>query len=209
MTHSSHMDAKSSSMRKDLTGKRYGRLVVLRLLDEKEPGRGECLWECRCDCGNICKANTTKLRSGRKRSCGCLQVDSRFRDVTGVRFGSLTALEYTGRVDHGSAVWKFRCDCGRVVDFRLARVQESSSRSCGCLELELRRCQAITMHNRLIRENGTIVNILQSNVMYRHNTSGYRGVTWHSHEEALSSRVFLHAGRSVRRVQGREGPAPR
>jgi hypothetical protein len=31
------------------------------------------LWECRCDCGNICTINTNSLRTENTRSCGCLR----------------------------------------------------------------------------------------------------------------------------------------
>jgi hypothetical protein len=34
----------------DLTGKRFGRLVVLRKADKRRPD-GTILWQCQCDCG--------------------------------------------------------------------------------------------------------------------------------------------------------------
>lgn len=39
----------SMTIRKDLTGSRYGRLTVLS--HEKTPG-SKTFWRCRCDCGN-------------------------------------------------------------------------------------------------------------------------------------------------------------
>src|SRR5579872_1595220 len=56
----------------DLTGQRFERLTVMRL-SHRGPG-GYC-WLCRCDCGNITVGLGATLRSGRKRSCGCLQVE--------------------------------------------------------------------------------------------------------------------------------------
>lgn len=59
---------------KDITGKRYGRLVAVRELEEK---RGTThLWECKCDCGKTTKATPTKLESGKRKSCGCLQKEN-------------------------------------------------------------------------------------------------------------------------------------
>jgi hypothetical protein len=55
---------------KDLTGQRYGKLLVIAL-DERWI-RGEVTWICRCDCGKTTIATTAALRSGNKKSCGCL-----------------------------------------------------------------------------------------------------------------------------------------
>jgi hypothetical protein len=57
----------------DRTGKRYGKLLVIRRA-EKGPRRG-VWWVCMCDCGNPEPfiANSSALGSGHTRSCGCLQ----------------------------------------------------------------------------------------------------------------------------------------
>lgn len=55
----------------DLTGQRFGRLLVIR-----EYGRTKCrhaLWLCRCDCGVEVVVRSSYLRSGLTQSCGCLQ----------------------------------------------------------------------------------------------------------------------------------------
>ena len=52
---------------KDLTGNRYGRLIVI--------GNNKNKKICRCDCGNICEVNTSKLISGWTQSCGCLRKE--------------------------------------------------------------------------------------------------------------------------------------
>jgi hypothetical protein len=53
----------------DLTGQRFGRLVVVRYL-------GDSRWECACDCGTTHQANATHLRGGKILSCGCYARDS-------------------------------------------------------------------------------------------------------------------------------------
>jgi len=59
--------------KKDLTGQRFGRLVVLY-----EAGRrnGRITWKCQCDCGNeiIIRSNDLNYSKGTK-SCGCLQKE--------------------------------------------------------------------------------------------------------------------------------------
>lgn len=58
----------------DLTGKRYGRLVVL----ERAANRNrKTFWRCRCDCGNAAEVASDALKATRKptRSCGCLAAE--------------------------------------------------------------------------------------------------------------------------------------
>lgn len=53
----------------DLTGIRFNRLTVIKLL-ERTPRR-RYIWLCRCDCGNETKVPTEHLKSGHTKSCGC------------------------------------------------------------------------------------------------------------------------------------------
>ena len=56
----------------DLTGQRFGRLVVIREYGRKN---GHVAWLCKCDCGNEVVINGAYLRNGKSQSCGCLVVD--------------------------------------------------------------------------------------------------------------------------------------
>ncbi len=56
--------------RLDLTGQRYGRLLVQKRSKDPE------FWVCLCDCGTVRDVKQANLRVGVTRSCGCL-----FRDV--------------------------------------------------------------------------------------------------------------------------------
>ena len=58
-------------MVQDLVGKRYGRLVVISRADNN--CHGDVMWKCRCDCGNFAVVRANSLRSGKTKSCGCLQ----------------------------------------------------------------------------------------------------------------------------------------
>ena len=53
----------------DLTGKRYGELVVIKRADNTT--KGLATWECLCDCGNTTIVKGSSLRSGITKSCGC------------------------------------------------------------------------------------------------------------------------------------------
>ena len=64
----------------DLKGKAFGRLVVLRKLDERK--NGEILWLCKCDCGNTTKVRGYYLRTGHTTSCGCYHQEQVRRGIT-------------------------------------------------------------------------------------------------------------------------------
>ena len=53
---------------KDETGRRYGRLLVLRVGPTINQ---DIFWVCQCDCGELTTLKGASLRSGSTRSCGC------------------------------------------------------------------------------------------------------------------------------------------
>lgn len=58
----------------DLTGQRFGRLVVIEEAGHSSDGRVR--WLCKCDCGNYTSTPSTKtLRNGTCRSCGCIEKE--------------------------------------------------------------------------------------------------------------------------------------
>lgn len=61
------------SRRIDLTGNRYGRLLVTKF--DRKNQHGDTYWVCRCDCGNYKSIASNKLRSGWTKSCGCLHKE--------------------------------------------------------------------------------------------------------------------------------------
>lgn len=56
---------------KDITNKRFGKLIALNKIDTNK--YGYAIWQCKCDCGNLCKVATRELLSGDTKSCGCLE----------------------------------------------------------------------------------------------------------------------------------------
>lgn len=76
---------------RDLTGEKFGRLVVTKRSDIKIPRRA--IWECECDCGNKINVRGENLRSGNTTSCGCFQKEQ--IAATGRRARTTHGLSYT------------------------------------------------------------------------------------------------------------------
>ncbi len=138
----------------DLTGQRFGRLVVISRAPSDTPG---ARFVCRCDCGTEKIVSSAHLRSGSQRSCGCYRLEilscSALRQPqwqpieTGTRFGRWTALENGHRSVNGRAGWLCRCDCGQEKAIASSTLWNGDSTSCGCYRREvLKRGQDFTRH---------------------------------------------------------------
>jgi hypothetical protein len=58
----------------DITGQKFSRLTVLKLLPERR--RRLAVWLCQCDCGQEAAVTGESVRRGNTRSCGCLQRET-------------------------------------------------------------------------------------------------------------------------------------
>lgn len=95
------------SRKNDLTGQRFGKLVVLEDVGRSKQGR--VLWRCKCDCGKETVVGGTSLIVGDTRSCGCIKGNK--KDIVGHRFGKLVAVNVVG----GDANTRFySCYCAMV-----------------------------------------------------------------------------------------------
>lgn len=114
-------------------GARVGKLTVLEPSAERK--NGYTVWRCRCDCGGEVCLDTRCLQRGTVRDCGCeTVVKPGQRDITGQRFGKLTALYPTEKRDgRGSLIWHCKCDCGGEIDAPLHQLTAGYRKSCGCL----------------------------------------------------------------------------
>lgn len=125
--------------KKDLSGQKFGMLTVIQPIKVKVDGKNKGQrWRCRCDCGNYVTVRGGLLASGNNKSCGCAGNPSRPKDITGMRFGSLVAIERTAARSGCSYLWLFKCDCGEYHSALPKNVKSSTTKSCGCLKKKSR-----------------------------------------------------------------------
>ena len=115
---------------KDLTGQRFGKLTVIKPTDERR--NGYVMWECQCDCGNTTYVRASDLRANHIQSCGCVSAN-KATDLTGQRFGKLTAIKPTDERRNRSVMWECKCDCGNTTYVRAIALRSGNTTSCGCL----------------------------------------------------------------------------
>lgn len=133
------------------SGDRFGRLIVICHVPQAEAfstGYKHGYWMLKCDCGQYTKAPTaSSLTRGIQTSCGwkCglrerapakvkVPRAPAHRNLTGQRYGILTAIEIAPRPPAGQgAHWHCKCDCGAAKVVRAKDLRNGNTASCGCM----------------------------------------------------------------------------
>lgn len=115
--------------RTDLTGQTFGRLEVLHYAYNKN---NRVFWHCKCDCLNEKAISSSSLKRGDTLSCGCLCKEIVSRDLTGLRFGHLVAIEKVGSNATHHLLWKCKCDCGGEKIVQGQSLVTGNVKTCGC-----------------------------------------------------------------------------
>lgn len=123
--------------RGDLTGQKFGRLTVIKKLDDKD---GWTQFLCKCDCGNEKIANGSSLKYGMTKSCGCLHREvagkNNFETLIGKRFGKLEVIGVAPS-KYDKLHWLCRCDCGKETVASTSGLKSGHTQSCGCYQDEV------------------------------------------------------------------------
>lgn len=123
-----------SKKKEEMIGIKFGRYTVVDYIKKE---RGSYYWLCSCDCGNkFNEVMEQNLLNGTSQSCGCLAKEKfrarRLVDITGQKFGRLTALERVTK--KGQSKWLCECDCGNYKIIEQGHLTNGSTKSCGCLQ---------------------------------------------------------------------------
>ena len=132
---------------RDLSGKRFGKLTVIRRCDDPKRSKR---WVCKCDCGNEIEVFESRLLRRINRSCGYMIQDAakrRIKDITGMRFGSLVVLRRSDHRIRGKVSWLCKCDCGKYIDAIGSALRSGNTKSCGCLKID-ELVKRSTKHNK-------------------------------------------------------------
>lgn len=118
---------------KDLTGQRFGRLLVLHRAENKNK---RVFWHCLCDCGEEKDVAGRHLSDGLINSCGCLSKETTStitsKDYTGQKFGMLTLMKRLPNYKNGRTYYECLCDCGNIKNICGTNVTRGHTISCGC-----------------------------------------------------------------------------
>lgn len=118
----------------DLTGKRFGKLLVLHQDTASQKGKGGARWVCICDCGEITRVRSSALRSGQTKSCGCLKKYNTHNnhDLSGKEFGWWKVIKLDTSRKREQRFYFCRCKCGKEKSVSTSSLIRGLSKSCGC-----------------------------------------------------------------------------
>lgn len=120
----SEINIKGKKFKENLVDKTYGKFKVLSYIEESG------LWECKCSCGRIEHISTYNLNSGNKTECKKCNYLKKFGDISGERFGQLTALDY----NLDTSKWICQCDCGNIIEVDKKNLNNGRISTCGHLK---------------------------------------------------------------------------
>lgn len=66
-------------------------------------------------------------------------MTAKCRDITGQRFGRLTAVRFLWLKENKGGVWLLKCDCGEPAIASVGYLSGGNTKSCGCLRDDARR----------------------------------------------------------------------
>lgn len=107
------------------------------------------------------------------------------KDITGMRFGRLVAEQLVKRDQFKIGIWRCTCECGNSCEVRLCSLTAGATRSCGCLNNEVRAF-------RMVNEKPATTHGLSKHPLYR---------TWSTMKarcfNSRATKYHLYGGRGI------------
>jgi hypothetical protein len=101
----------------------------------------------------------------------------RYRNLRGMRFGRLVAIEPTDRRDpQGCVIWHCKCDCGNETNVSSHSLLRGNTKSCGCGEYD-NRVAIPKIRNKAIIKDKSRADLYLSSVPHKDNVLGLRGIS--------------------------------
>lgn len=77
-------------------------------------------------------------------------IIGKFKDLTGQKFGRLTALYRLHNYHKKGTYWLCVCDCGNIKEVNTYKLQDLHTKSCGCLKIDktIQRNKDYAKHNK-------------------------------------------------------------
>ena len=122
---------KCNSIRKDIVGKKYGKLLIIATLFADNNYTGKV--RVKCECGKEFAVDKKSVVSGHTKSCGHKLCSGQVKNIAGKKFGELTAVKFVKVNKYKQAVWECLCSCGNTTFVESKSLSYGVHKSCGCI----------------------------------------------------------------------------
>ena len=125
---------------KNIDGKKFGKLKVVKTLWESTPPQVEC----QCDCGKRIILSKNDVQSGHTKSCGCLnkEVISNYFTKDWTNYISASGVKMIKPLyQNKSKQWMWECVCPLCNNLFVAlpiKITNNHTTSCGCKKTIIR-----------------------------------------------------------------------
>ncbi len=167
----------------DMTGQRYGKLIVLERAENDKHGKAQ--WLCQCDCGSSPKIiNGAALRRGLTISCGCNKLEklSKYNQKhtvieIGKQYGYLTVVSRNTDPlfsTDGRAMWNCICKCGNTHIVSGKHLRDGKVTSCGCRRQSLgeEKVEKLLLENNINYAKEYLVDV-RKELIYQHHKARF------------------------------------
>ena len=113
----------------EISGSTFGELTVIAYSHTSK--HRERYFKCKCSCGKEVTVKISNLLSGRTTHCDSY-IHNIKKDLSGERFGRLTAIRPVGTDKYRSIIWECKCDCGKTINASSHLLINGRKTSCGC-----------------------------------------------------------------------------
>ena len=196
----------------DLTGEKFGRLMVLKRAKNYVSPKGQQIaqWLCKCDCGNEVVVMGTSLRKGASKSCGCLNKEllSKRRKKNDYDLSKEYGIGYTSK---GEEFYFDLEDYNLIKDYNwhidaegyvCTNIYRDNTKThiklhrlvmkCNDSKLDIDHINHIKYDNK--KSNLRIVTRCQNNMNMskrKDNTSGVTGVVWYKTKNKWRAQIMV------------------
>lgn len=201
-------------VKEDLTGKKFGRLTVIKQVDDyvSPKGRHEAKWLCECDCADktIISVRGDSLRNKQVKSCGCLQREFVKYNNPAIRLYNTYDLsgDYgIGYTTKGEEFWFDLEDYNKIQDYTWYIDSDGYVKAC-----EQKQHKNILLHRLIFSYPNCLIDHINhkkfdnrksnlreatnsqncmNHAIWSNNTSGVSGVNWDKNIQKWRARITV------------------
>lgn len=117
----------------DLTGKKFGKWIVISFAFTKDCA----YWNCKCDCERSFVVKSSNLICGGSKQCS--HCRDKIENLVGKIFGALTVESRATNGNANQLRYNCTCSCGNKIIVHACNLKNDHSRSCkgiGCIGIK-------------------------------------------------------------------------